>query len=64
MIDLEMADRSCIEPLTSELVEQVIENERPDTPLPTMGGQIALNLAVALVESGALQKYGVELIGA
>ncbi|XP_051129475.1 carbamoyl-phosphate synthase large chain, chloroplastic [Andrographis paniculata] len=64
MTDPEMADRTYIEPMTPELVEQVIEKERPDALLPTMGGQTALNLAVALAESGALEKYGVELIGA
>ncbi|KAL6504491.1 hypothetical protein OROGR_026414 [Orobanche gracilis] len=64
MTDPEMADRTYIEPMTPELVEQVLEKERPDAMLPTMGGQTALNLAVALAESGALEKYGVELIGA
>ncbi|XP_019194902.1 PREDICTED: carbamoyl-phosphate synthase large chain, chloroplastic-like [Ipomoea nil] len=64
MTDPEMADRTYIEPLTPEIVEQVLEKERPDALLPTMGGQTALNLAVALAESGALEKYGVELIGA
>ncbi|KAJ8563537.1 hypothetical protein K7X08_031989 [Anisodus acutangulus] len=64
MTDPEMADRTYIEPMTPELVEQVLENERPDALLPTMGGQTALNLAVALAESGVLDKYGVELIGA
>lgn len=64
MTDPEMADRTYIEPMTPELVEQVIEKERPDALLPTMGGQTALNLAVALAESGALDKYNVELIGA
>lgn len=64
MTDPEMADRTYIEPMTPELVEQVLEKERPDALLPTMGGQTALNLAVALAESGALEKYGVELIGA
>ncbi|KAJ8559555.1 hypothetical protein K7X08_003613 [Anisodus acutangulus] len=64
MTDPEMADRTYIEPMTPELVEQVLENERPDALLPTMGGQTALNLAVALAESGVLEKYGVELIGA
>jgi carbamoyl-phosphate synthase large subunit len=64
MTDPDMADRTYIEPLTPELVEQIIEKERPDALLPTMGGQTALNLAVALAESGALEKYGVELIGA
>ncbi|KAL6527511.1 hypothetical protein OROGR_016601 [Orobanche gracilis] len=62
--DPEMADRTYIEPMTPELVEQVLEKERPDAMLPTMGGQTALNLAVALAESGPLEKYGVELIGA
>ncbi|GLT72332.1 hypothetical protein SLA2020_442770 [Shorea laevis] len=64
MTDPDLADRTYISPMTPELVEQVIEQERPDALLPTMGGQTALNLAVALAESGALEKYGVELIGA
>ncbi|XP_022881374.1 carbamoyl-phosphate synthase large chain, chloroplastic-like [Olea europaea var. sylvestris] len=64
MTDPDMADRTYIEPMTPELVEQVLKKERPDALLPTMGGQTALNLAVALAESGALEKYGVELIGA
>lgn len=64
MTDPDMADRTYITPMTPELVEQVLEAERPDALLPTMGGQTALNLAVALAESGALEKYGVELIGA
>ena len=64
MTDPEMADRTYIEPLTSEMVEKVIEQERPDAMLPTMGGQTALNLAVDLSKSGALEKHGVELIGA
>ncbi|RAL50455.1 hypothetical protein DM860_016922 [Cuscuta australis] len=64
MTDPDMADRTYIEPMTPELVEQVLEKERPDALLPTMGGQTALNLAVALAESGILDKYGVELIGA
>ncbi|KAK4286478.1 hypothetical protein QN277_003029 [Acacia crassicarpa] len=64
MTDPEMANRTYITPMTPELVEQVLEKERPDAILPTMGGQTALNLAVALAESGALDKYGVELIGA
>ncbi|KZV52610.1 carbamoyl-phosphate synthase large chain, chloroplastic-like [Dorcoceras hygrometricum] len=63
MTDPDMADRTYIEPLTPEMVELVLEKERPDALLPTMGGQTALNLAVALAESGALEKYGVELIG-
>ncbi|MEH2170315.1 MAG: carbamoyl-phosphate synthase large subunit [Nostoc sp.] len=64
MTDPETADRTYIEPLTPELVEKVIEKERPDALLPTMGGQTALNLAVALAKKGVLEKYGVELIGA
>ncbi|KAI3783510.1 hypothetical protein L1987_42594 [Smallanthus sonchifolius] len=64
MTDPEMADRTYIEPMTPELVEQVIAQERPDAILPTMGGQTALNLAVALAENGVLDKYNVELIGA
>ncbi|OVA14286.1 Carbamoyl-phosphate synthetase large subunit-like [Macleaya cordata] len=64
MTDPDLADRTYITPMTPELVEQVLEKERPDALLPTMGGQTALNLVVALAESGALEKYGVELIGA
>lgn len=64
MTDPETADRTYIEPLTPEIVEKVIEKERPDALLPTMGGQTALNVAVSLAKNGALEKYGVELIGA
>ena len=64
MTDPEMADRTFIEPLTPEVVERVIEQERPDALLPTMGGQTALNIAVALSENGCLERFGVELIGA
>lgn len=64
MTDPELADRTYIEPLTPEVVTRVIEQERPDALLPTMGGQTALNLAVALAENGTLERYGVELIGA
>ncbi|MDP8963804.1 MAG: carbamoyl-phosphate synthase large subunit, partial [Cyanobacteriota bacterium] len=64
MTDPETADRTYIEPLTPEIVEKVIDKERPDALLPTMGGQTALNVAVALAKSGVLEKYGVELIGA
>ncbi len=64
MTDPETADRTYIEPLTPELVEKVIAQERPDAILPTMGGQTALNLAVSLAKSGVLEKYQVELIGA
>ena len=64
MTDPEMADRTYIEPLTPEFVAKVIERERPDALLPTVGGQTGLNLAVALAEDGTLDRYGVELIGA
>jgi carbamoyl-phosphate synthase large subunit len=64
MTDPEFADATYIEPITPEFVEKIIERERPDVILPTMGGQTALNTAVALAESGVLKKYGVELIGA
>jgi carbamoyl-phosphate synthase large subunit len=64
MTDPEFADATYVEPLTPEFVERVIAKERPDALLPTLGGQTALNLAVALHESGVLDKYGVELIGA
>ena len=64
MTDPEMADRTYIEPLTVDVVRRVIEKERPDALLPTMGGQTALNLAVALAKDGTLDQYGVELIGA
>ena len=64
MTDPETADRTYIEPLTAELVEKVIAQERPDALLPTMGGQTALNLAVELAKNGVLDRYGVELIGA
>jgi carbamoyl-phosphate synthase large subunit len=64
MTDPEFADRTYVEPLTVEIVERIIAAERPDAVLPTVGGQTALNLAVALHEQGILQKYNVELIGA
>ena len=64
MTDPETADRTYIEPLTPEILEKVIEKERPDALMPTMGGQTALNLAVTLSKNGVLEKYGVELIGA
>ncbi len=64
MTDPETADRTYIEPLTPELVALIIERERPDALLPTMGGQTALNLAVTLAKNGTLDKYNVELIGA
>ncbi len=64
MTDPVTADRTYIEPITPEIVAQIIEKERPDALLPTMGGQTALNTAVALAKNGTLEKYGVELIGA
>jgi len=64
MTDPEMADRTYVEPLTPDLVAAIIEKERPDAVLPTVGGQTALNLAVALAERGVLEKYNVKLIGA
>ncbi|MCS6812520.1 MAG: carbamoyl-phosphate synthase large subunit, partial [Cyanobacteria bacterium] len=64
MTDPEIAHRTYIEPLTPYILEQVIAAERPDALLPTMGGQTALNLAKTLAETGVLDKYGVELIGA
>ena len=64
MTDPEMADATYVEPLTVEVVEKIIDKERPDALLPTVGGQTGLNLAVALAESGVLDRYGVELIGA
>jgi carbamoyl-phosphate synthase large subunit len=64
MTDPEVADRTYIEPLTVESVEQIIARERPDALLPTVGGQTGLNLALDLAEAGVLKKYGVELIGA
>jgi len=64
MTDPEIADATYIEPITPEVVELIIAKERPDALLPTLGGQTALNTAVALHESGVLEKYGVELIGA
>ena len=64
MTDPETADRTYVEPLTVEAVEQIIAREKPDALLPTVGGQTALNLAVGLAEAGVLEKYGVHLIGA
>ena len=64
MTDPEMAERVYLEPLTPELVAKIIEKERPQALLSTMGGQTALNLSVALADSGVLEKFGVELIGA
>ena len=64
MTDPELADRTYVEPLTADSVRAIIERERPDAILPTVGGQTALNLAVALAEDGSLDRLGVELIGA
>ena len=64
MTDPEMADATYIEPITPEIVEKIIEKERPDAILPTMGGQTALNTALTLNKRGVLEKYGVQMIGA
>jgi carbamoyl-phosphate synthase large subunit len=64
MTDPEFADATYVEPITQDVLEKVIAKERPDAVLPTLGGQTALNAAVALHESGTLARYGVELIGA
>ncbi|HEX3537328.1 MAG TPA: carbamoyl-phosphate synthase large subunit [Stellaceae bacterium] len=64
MTDPELADATYIEPITPEIVEKIIAREHPDALLPTMGGQTALNIAMALARSGVLAKYGVRLIGA
>jgi len=64
MTDPEFADATYVEPITTEVIESIIAKERPDALLPTLGGQTALNAAVALHEAGVLEKYGVELIGA
>ncbi|WP_405151809.1 carbamoyl-phosphate synthase large subunit [Sphaerisporangium sp. NBC_01403] len=64
MTDPEFADATYVEPITPEIIEQIIAKERPDALLPTLGGQTALNAAVALHEAGVLERYGVELIGA
>src|SRR6187401_831678 len=64
MTDPEFADRTYVEPLAPEVVAAIIERERPDALLPTLGGQTALNLAKALHDDGTLERFGVELIGA
>jgi len=64
MTDPDMADATYVEPITPEIVAKIIAKERPDAVLPTMGGQTALNTALALARDGTLEKYGVELIGA
>ena len=64
MTDPELADATYIEPITADMVAKIIEKERPDALLPTMGGQTALNTALKLAENGTLAKFGVEMIGA
>jgi carbamoyl-phosphate synthase large subunit len=64
MTDPELADRTYIEPMTPDIIARIIEQERPDALLPTVGGQTALNLAIDLSEAGVLDRFGVELIGA
>jgi len=64
MTDPEFADRTYVEPLTADSIAAIIERERPDALLPTVGGQTALNLAVEVAERGTLDQYGVTLIGA
>jgi carbamoyl-phosphate synthase large subunit len=64
MTDPEMSDRTYVEPISAERISKIIEKERPDALLPTMGGQTALNVTVELAESGVLDRFGVELIGA
>src|SRR6185295_3933298 len=63
MTDPETADRTYIEPLTADVLERILDRERPDALLPTVGGQTAINLAVELARTKVLEKYGVELIG-
>src|SRR5437870_8991102 len=64
MTDPEFADRTYIEPITAEVIEAIIEREKPDALLPTMGGQTALNAAMELYRNGALTRHSVKLIGA
>src|SRR6516165_2226961 len=64
MTDPEMADVTYIEPITWQVIEKIIDKERPDAILPTMGGQTALNCALDLHRNGVLQRFGVEMIGA
>ncbi|MBX3246149.1 MAG: carbamoyl-phosphate synthase large subunit [Myxococcales bacterium] len=64
MTDPQMADRTYVEPLTPEVLERILERERPDAVLPTLGGQTALNLALAMHDRGVLERLGIELIGA
>src|SRR5438045_6190832 len=64
MTDPEFADRTYIEPITAEVIEAIMEREKPDAILPTMGGQTALNAAMEVNRNGALTRHGVKLIGA
>src|SRR5688500_1337779 len=64
MTDPELADATYVEPINAETLTRILEKERPDALLPTLGGQTALNVAVALAESGVLERLNVELIGA
>ena len=64
MTDPELADATYIEPITPDIVAKIIEKERPDALLPTMGGQTALNTAISLAENGTLETFDVQLIGA
>src|SRR5271165_5264755 len=64
MTDPDFADRTYIEPLTPEVLAAIVERERPDAVLPTLGGQTALNLAMSLHERGDLERFGVQMIGA
>ena len=64
MTDPDFSDRTYIEPINIEIVEKIIQKEKPDAILPTIGGQTALNIAMELDSKGLLQKYNVELIGA
>ena len=64
MTDTELADRTYVEPICADIAERIIAQERPQALLPTLGGQTGLNVSVELAESGALDRYGVELIGA
>src|SRR5207245_803349 len=64
MTDPEFADRTYIEPITAEVIEAIMEREKPDAILPTLGGQTALNAAMELNRNGALARHGVQLIGA
>src|SRR5512133_3914281 len=64
MTDPELADATYVEPITTEIIERIIEKDRPAALLPTLGGQTALTAAIAAAEAGILERYNVELIGA